>query len=64
MAKKTVKQSPVEKMADSKRKLIVRLNNEIKDVFAEAERRAEKIRGRIRIAEALKNALEKGTLKL
>lgn len=58
-----VKLSPAERMLESKRKHIARLKREIEWIFEDAEQRAKKIRGRIKISEALADALEKGTLK-
>lgn len=57
------KLTPAERMLASKRKLIERLRKDIEWIFEDAEVRAKKIRGRIKISEALADALEKGTLK-
>ena len=52
-----------EKMLKGKKKLILRLRQEIKNVQFEADQEIERINGRIRVAQTLVDALEKGTLK-
>lgn len=61
MATKEV--NPAEKMLRTKKKLIKRLTNEIALVRQNAEEEVEQIKSRIRLAQVLADALEKGTLK-
>lgn len=57
------KLNPAEKMLVAKRKYITRLEGQIRAVLDDADARVAKIRARIRIAAALADALEKGTLE-
>jgi hypothetical protein len=52
-----------EKMLKGKRNLIKRLKGEIRQTELDAADEIERINGRIKIAQALVDALEKGTLK-
>lgn len=56
--------SPGMRMLKGKRLLVKRLRQEIVAEREAVERRVVKIEGRIRIAQALISALEKGALKL
>lgn len=57
------KLTAAEQLLASKRRLIGRLRDEIASVRGRADEAVAKIEGRIRIAQALVDALEKGTLK-
>ena len=52
-----------EKMLKTKKKLIARLKQDIEAVRKDAEVEVSSIQGRIRVAQTLVDALEKGTLK-
>lgn len=54
--------TPVERMIAGKKKLIRRLEKEIVDARMNAEREVENIQFRIRQAQTILHALEKGTL--
>lgn len=60
---KAVPKSAAERLLASNRKLIKRLREEIKRVRVDSDEEIAKIEGRIRIAQTLVDALEKGTLK-
>lgn len=51
-----------QKMLASKRRLVARLEGAIADIRDDADVEIAKVKGRIRIAHALIEALEKGTL--
>lgn len=55
--------SPVERMKRGKSSLIKRLKNEINAVREDAAEEVRGIESRIRIAQSILDALEKGTLK-
>jgi hypothetical protein len=59
----TPKLNAAERMLRSKKKLIIRLKSDIAKAQQAADYEIERIQGRIRIAQALADALEKGTLK-
>lgn len=63
MKQKTPKLNEAQMLLKAKHKLVERLRGEIEDVKVNAEHAISKIQGRIRIAQALIAALEKGTLK-
>lgn len=52
-----------EKMLASKRKLVARLKRDIDDINDDAQTAINKVKARIRIADTIIDALEKGTLK-
>jgi len=58
------KLTPVEKMIAGKKKLIVRLHKDIRDVQDQANVDIGKIRARSAIAKSLLGALESGSLKV
>lgn len=62
MAKTKVKLTPAERMLATKRKLVKRLRDEQAWVRQQAADRVAKIEKQIRIAQALIDALERGTL--
>jgi hypothetical protein len=64
MPKEKAELTAVEKLLKSKRKLIDTLTENIEYERRECEEKVAKIRGRIKIAQSLVSALEKGTLKL
>jgi tellurite resistance protein len=61
MAKKTAA-TPVEHAIAVKQKALKRMDDEIADIKADAEERIERVRKRQRVAQALLQALQKGTL--
>lgn len=55
--------TPAEKLTASKQRLIKTLRDNIRTVRADAEVEVKRIESRIRIAQSLLDALQKGTLK-
>lgn len=62
-ATKKKKLSVVERMIQTKRALIARLEADIKDAYAGAREREQALQFNIRRAKVILSALEKGTLK-
>lgn len=54
--------SPVDRMLKQKRNLIARCKADIADIRADAEAKVGKIQARIKVAETLVRALERGEL--
>lgn len=63
MAKTKKAVNPAARMIETKRKLIVRLNSEIRNVRKNAAADVQSIKFRIRQAQIVMGALEKGTLR-
>ena len=57
------KLTPAEKMLKGKKRLIARLRQEIKNINKYRDEEISNVESRIRIAQSLVDALEKGTLK-
>lgn len=59
----TTQPTAAERMLRTKKKLVTRLKKEIADVRWQADEEVKRIESRIRIAQSLVDALERGTLK-